>query len=345
MPATVQVVRSASLNGYLELAQSLQLDARAQMRRAGLSMRSLANPETPVSADAVRQLLEASAAASGVEDFGLRLASQRSLANLGPISLVLKEEPTARKALDTLCRYLRLLNASLVTRIEDLGSTVVIREEILIAPSTAMRQAVELAIGVMFRILRELLGAAWQPQRVCFIHRPPQDPGRHRAYFSAPVHFNAAFNGIVCAATDLGKPLAGSNPEMARFARQYLDRALSRQHLSTRDTVRQLVVALLPGGRCTAQQVAQHLGVDRRTLHRHLAETGESFSDVLQSVRAELVVRQVRDSDLPLSEVAALLGFGSPSAFAHWFRTTHGCSVTTHCRNQGWRSGHRHALA
>ena len=337
MTAMVQVVRSASLNGYLELAQLLQLDARAQMRRVGLSPRSLADPETPVSADAVRQLLEASAEASGVEDFGLRLASRRSLANLGPISLVLKEEPTARQALDTLCRYLRLLNASLITRIEDLGSAVVIREEILIAPSASMRQSVELAIGVMFRILRELLGPAWQPLRVCFMHRPPQDATRHRAYVGAPVDFNAALNGIVCAAADLGTPLAGSNPEMARFARQHLDRALSRQHLSTRDTVRQLVVALLPGGRCTAQQVAQHLGMDRRTLHRHLAETGESFSDVLQSVRAELVVRQVRDSDLPLSEVAALLGFGSPSAFAHWFRTTHGCSVSAYCRARGWR--------
>lgn len=345
MPSTVQVVRSASLNGYMELAQSLQIDPRAQMRRVGLSPRSLIDPEMPISAEAVRRLLEASAAASGVEDFGLRLASQRSLSNLGPISLVLKEEPTARQALDTLCRYLRLLNASLLTRIEDHGHTVVIREEILIAPSTSIRQAVELAIGVMFRILRELLGPGWQPLRVCFMHRPPQDTASHRAYFGAPVDFNAALNGIICAAADLRKPLSGSNPEMARFARQYLDHALSHQHQSTRDTVRQLVVALLPGGRCTAQQVAQHLGVDRRTVHRHLAEAGESFSDVLQSVRVELVERQVRDSDLPLSEVAALLGFGSSSAFAHWFRSTHGCSVSAWCRAQGWRTRSHRRLA
>ncbi|MCY1382826.1 Helix-turn-helix domain protein [compost metagenome] len=92
--------------------------------------------------------------------------------------------------------------------------------------------------------------------------------------------------------------------------------------------MRQLIAALLPGGRCTSQQVAQHLGVDRRTVHRHLARDQQTFAKLLQSVRAELVLRQVRDSDLPLSEVALLLGFAAPAAFSHWFRSTFGCSVT-----------------
>lgn len=324
----VPVVRSASLAGYVDLAQSVGLDARTMLRRAGLSMRSLEDPETPLSTTAVRGLLEDSAQASGVEDFGLRMASRRQLSNLGPISLVLKEEPTARAALDTLCRYLRLLNASLLTRVEQLDALVIIREEILVEHAASTRQSMELAVGVMYRILRELLGGSWKPVRVCFSHRPPRESAAHRSFFGTQVDFNSEFNGIICNAADLQTPLAGSNPEMARFARQYLDRALSGQHQSTKTTVRQLIAALLPGGRCTSQQVAQHLGIDRRTVHRHLAREGESFATLLQSVRSELVLRQVQDSDLPLSEVAQLLGFAAPAAFSHWFRHTFGCSVT-----------------
>jgi AraC-like DNA-binding protein len=324
----VPVVRSASLNGYLDLAQSVGLDAHAMLRRAGLSPRSLENPETPLSTAAVSALMENSAQASGVEDFGLRLAARRQLSNLGPISLVLKEEPTARAALDTLCRYLRLLNASLLTRIEEHSGRLVIREEILVEQTASTRQSMELAVGVMYRILRELLGQPWKAVRVCFNHRPPRDTKAHRAFFGTTVDFNSEFNGIVCNADELRAPMAGHNPEMARFAREYLDRALSGQHQSTKATVRQLIAALLPGGRCTSQQVAQHLGVDRRTIHRHLAKEGESFATLLQSVRSELVLRQVRDSDLPLAEVAQLLGFAAPAAFSHWFRSTFGCSVT-----------------
>ncbi|MBT9550090.1 MAG: AraC family transcriptional regulator [Hydrogenophaga sp.] len=324
----VPVVRSASLNGYLDLAQSVGLDAHAMLRRAGLSSRSLENPETPLSTAAVSALMEHSAQASGVEDFGLRLAARRQLSNLGPISLVLKEEPTARAALDTLCRYLRLLNASLLTRIEEHGDRLVIREEILVEQSASTRQSMELAVGVMFRILRELLGLQWKAVGVCFNHRPPRDAKAHRTFFGTTVDFNSEFNGIVCHTADLQAPMAGHNPEMARFAREYLDRALSGQHQSTKATVRQLIAALLPGGRCTSQQVAQHLGVDRRTIHRHLAKEDETFATLLQSVRSELVLRQVQDSDLPLSEVAQLLGFAAPAAFSHWFRSTFGCSVT-----------------
>ncbi len=328
MATLVRPVRSASLNGYVDLAQSLGLDAQRMLRRVGISARALDDPETPVPVDAVRTLLEDSALAAGVEDFALRLAARRTLSNLGPISLVLKEEPTPRQALDTLCRYLRLLNASLITRLEEDGDTVTIREEMLVQSSTSMRQSMELAVAVMFRILRELVGPQWKPLQVCFAHRPPRDVSPHKAFFGASVVFNQDFNGIVCARADLLTAQKPADPGMARFARQYLDRALVQQNQSARDTVRQLIAALLPGGRCTAQSVARHLNLDRRTIHRHLLAEGTHFSALLDDVRSELVLRQISESDLPVSEVAGLLGFSSPSAFAYWFRSSFGCSVT-----------------
>jgi AraC-like DNA-binding protein len=330
----VRPVRSASLSGYVDLAHSLGLNAQLMLRRVGISARSLDDPETPIPSDAVRALLENSAQAAGVEDFALRLAARRTLSNLGPISLILKEESTPRQALDTLCRYLRLLNASLITRLDETDDTVTIREEMLAQPSSAMRQSMELAVAVMFRILQELVGSQWKPLRVCFAHRPPRDSSGHRAFFGPLVEFNQDFNGIVCAKADLVAPLTPGDPGMARFARTYLDRAMAQQNQTARETVRQMIAALLPGGRCTAQSVARHLNLDRRTIYRYLQEEDTTFSVLLDEVRSELVVRQIRDSDLPLSEVAGLMGFASPSAFGHWFRSAHGCSVTQ------WRTQH-----
>ncbi len=328
MPLPVPVIRSASLNGYVELANALGLNPQAMMRKAGLSVRCMDNPETPISVHAVRQLLEASAQAAGVEDFGLQLALGRRLANLGPLSIVLREEPNARQALDTLCRYLRLINASLLTHIEDHGELVIIREDILMDGAASVRQSMELAVGVMVRILQELLGPAWRPQQVCFAHRPPAHIARYRALFGSQVRFNSDFNGIVCTAKSLMVPLPAADAGMAPYARRFLDQALSSMRGSTRDAARQLVAALIPGGRCTADQVAQHLGMDRRTLHRHLLADGESFSSMLQSVRCEFAKRQIRDSDRSLAELAELLGFSGASAFAFWFKKSLGCTVS-----------------
>lgn len=322
------------MNGYVELARSLGLNPQAMMRKAGLSARCLDDPETPISVMAVRELLESSAKAAGVEDIGLQLARGRRMSNLGPISIVLREEPTARAALDTLSRYLRLLNASLLTRIEDHGDVVIIREEFLIDGAASVRQSMELAVGVMYRILEELLGTQWKPRRVCFSHRPPHDMSSHRAMFGSHLEFNSSFNGIVCAARDLAARLPNAETGMAPYARRFLEQALSDSRTITLDAARQLVAALLPGGRCTADQVAQHLAMDRRTLHRHLQTDGQTFSSLVQAVRAEFAMRQIRDSDRSMAELAELLGFSGPSALAFWFRRKFGCTVSA------WRKAH-----
>jgi AraC-like DNA-binding protein len=318
------VVRSASLHGYVDLARSVGLNPVTMLQKAGLSARSLEDPEALVSVEAVCELLEASATASGVDDFGLRLASARKLENLGPISLVLRGELSARQAIDTFCRYLSLLNAALTVQIDEHDGLLVIREQFLLLRSAGTRQATEMSVGILYRMLAELLGATWKPVRVCFAHRPARDGKRHFAFFGTQVRFNAEFSGLICKAADLQRRLHGASPEMASFAQHYLDRALSRQPQSIGTTVRQLIVALLPSGRCTSQRLAQHLRVDRRTVHRQLASEGETFSRLLQSVREELALQQVRESELPLSEVAAQLGFGSHSAFSYWFSTTFG---------------------
>lgn len=322
------LIRSASLTGYKELARHHGLNPEAMLRKAGLSPRSLLDPDIPISTMAVRQLLEDSALAAGAEDFGLQLSSDRRLSNMGPISVVMREAPNARQALESLCRYMRLINASLLTSIEDYDDAVLICEEILVADRHPARQSIEMAVGVLYRTMDELLGSAWRPRSVCFKHRPPHGPTCHKTLFGGVVEFNASFNGIVCAAKDLAAPMPANDYRMSPYVRRFLDQALSGMDESATHTVQQVVAAMLPGGRCTSDQVAKHLGVDRRTLHRRLSAEGTNFLALLQSVRSELASRQILDSDRSLTELADLLGFSSSSAFAFWFRKHFGMTVS-----------------
>ena len=94
--------------------------------------------------------------------------------------------------------------------------------------------------------------------------------------------------------------------------------------MSTR--VRDLVVSLLGTGTCTIDRVAQHLGVDRRTIHRHLLREGETFSEILDAVRRELAARYLADGRRSLAEVSSLLGFSAPSGFTRWHRKQFGAA-------------------
>ena len=109
---------------------------------------------------------------------------------------------------------------------------------------------------------------------------------------------------------DVANPNA--DPAMARYAEELFETT----HGGPSDMlgeVRQLVVMLLSTGECTIDRVAQHLGVDRRTVHRHLAREGQTFSGVVDAVRREFVTRYLKDSRRTLADVSGLLGFAAPS--------------------------------
>jgi AraC-like DNA-binding protein len=149
----------------------------------------------------------------------------------------------------------------------------------------------------------------------------------HRRIFRCPLHFNAEFNAIVCAAADLQRQLPNRDSQLGRFVQASLDKSLAQAPSSQVATVRRLIVALLPLGHCDANKVASHLRISSRSLHRMLTPHGLSFSSLLLQIRRDLVMQQLRDTDRPITEIAQLLAFESSSAFAHWFQKVFGTSA------------------
>ena len=250
------------------------------------------------------------------------------LSNLGAVGMLIRDQKTLRDSLDLLMRYQVLLNGSLSLMIEEFDHVVVIREELKPGkPNQATRQRIELALGVMLRLMRQFLGADWQPQRVCFAHPAPRDLRTHRRLMGPVIDFDHDFNCIVCAKEDLGARNPSADPAMARYAQQLLDAWAKPSGDAMLDDVRRTVLLLLPSGRCTIEQVAEHLGAACRTVQRGLAEQGQTFSSMVNEIRKELATRQVTESDRPLTEVALLLGFSAPSAFSRWYHAQFGCSA------------------
>jgi AraC-like DNA-binding protein len=320
------LVRAASLSRYLELSQNLGLDPQPLMRQVGLSAATLAAPDRWISGSATAQLLELSAAASGREDFGLRLAELRRFSALGPISLVLREEPDVRSALDVLVRHQRMYNEALHIRLTSAESLAMLQIDLQFGEPTDDRQATELALGVFHLLLRSFIGDQWQPLSVCFAHRAPNDLRTHVRLFGPVVEFDREFDGIVMYASDLDLPNTMADPLLRTYVQRYFEGIATPQDTDVVGRVREIIEALLPAGRCSIEEVARGLGVDRRTVHRYLSAQGETFSSLLDSTRVQLVEQLMTNPRRSLTEISDLLGFSSPSAFSRWFRAQFGCS-------------------
>jgi len=328
-------IRSATLNGYVEVARSVGLDPYRMVARHGLPVRCLTDPEFRISVATVGRLLEDSASQSGRPDFGLRLAERRSLSNLGVLALLVREQPTVRRALEALADYMHLHSDGLRLTIAEDERLAIISLVVEAGRAVPIRQGVELGIGFIHRSLDQLMGGRWRPQRIVFTHAPPQRVDAYRRFFGAPVEFRQNFNGIICFLADIEATVPASDPTMARHVQQYIDTLAPRPNATAYENVRDFIHMTLASGLCSANRAAKHLGVDRRTLHRHLARDGETFSSVLDGGRSVLALRYADDRRRPLAGVADLLGFSALSAFSRWFRRRFGCTVSEWRANSG----------
>jgi AraC-like DNA-binding protein len=321
--------RSACLTNYAELARALRVNPLEQLRLVDINPACLTNPDTMIPVTALFELLENSARAAAVENFGLRMAEERRISNLGPLAVVLRSQPTMRKALEALRDFTHLQAEEVTLFFEEQDGVLVIREELLPDRPEPMRQATELSLGVLYRTLRVLLGDEWRPRAVCFRHSAPRDLSVHRRVFDTRLEFNSSIDGIICRAANLDDPLPSYDPETARYLKKLLDVIDTHRVQAPADRVKQLVSLLLPTGRCSIEIVAQHLGLDRRTLQRHLQRDGQNFSDILDGVRCDLAVKYLSHYEQPLTDLAGLLGFSELSVFSRWFAHRFGCTATT----------------
>src|SRR5947209_18589779 len=185
--------RSATLDGYVELAKAHGLDPVRLLRGAGLDVADLASPDRWIPAADVARLLELSAQRSGREDFGLLLASRRRLSTLGPLSGVLGQEPDLRSALRLLTGYERTYNEALHLALDEAGGLATIRLWLEFGEPAPTRQSLELATAALLGIIKALLGQKWEPLSVCFSHARPDALDTHRRTFGPRLQFGHPF--------------------------------------------------------------------------------------------------------------------------------------------------------
>lgn len=321
-------LRSASLTYFDEVARQCGLDGRALVVEVGLPSRCLTEPDLMIPAHVVARVLELAAERANEPALGLRMAASRRLSNLGPLGLLMRDQPTLRHALEKLAAHIHVHNEAFALEMVEAGDLTCIRGDVLLNRNVPRQQALEAAMGISFRIMQVFLGETWHPKQVNFRHPAPAHVGWYRQVFGSTVQFGSAFNEIVCAARDLDVPNPGADPVMAAYSQKLLDQDTSPR-ASMADRVRRLVAVLLPRGLCKANVVAQHLGVARRTLDNRLGFEGTTFKVLVDGMRRDLLASYLQEKTLALTDIAPLLGFSELSAFSRWHRAQFGGSVTS----------------
>lgn len=124
-------------------------------------------------------------------------------------------------------------------------------------------------------------------------------------------------------------PLATSDPELHRRVCAAGEEELVKLSGSVAARVRHLMHQAQPRWP-TLVELAQALGVSRRTLVRRLDDEDLGYQDLLDEARNELACWYLRQSRLSLAEVAEQVGFSDQANFSRGFRRWQGLTPSAY---------------
>lgn len=298
------------------------------LREAGLDPSVLTNPDQPLPFVTVATLLEEAARRSGCEHFGLLMAESRTLASIGPVSLLLMHQPKVGDVIEAIVRHQHRFGRAMQLSQESIGDAVIVRTEL--NGSMVARQGVEQLQAYICRCVAAVLGRHWSPESVHFMHAAPADDRAHRRIFLCPVYFGSDFNGFICMTEALSEDNPARDAELATHAERMLTLIASApDDAPASEGVRRSLRLLLPEGEATVEQVARNQALTPRTLQRLLDREGSSFGALLNEVRRELALRYLDDPSRQVGAVANMTGYQRASSFTRWFSAGFGMPPAT----------------
>lgn len=323
------MVRAAALRGLEPLVDDLGGDGAGLLARFRVTRDAVDAEDAVIGSHTAGRLLETAAAELGCPDLGLRLAEQQGPGVLGPLAIAIENAQTMGDALDCASRFLFVHSPALsVAQVPDpegrrgvLGLRYGSTEAEPVPP-----QAIDLGLGLLHRIV-VLLHAGGYGLRSAHLPHPPLAPvSRYTEFFGADVRFGRDAAVLRVPAGLAATPVRGGDELLHTIAVDFLETHFPEPGRLVAPRVRAALAQSLGSSQVRIDAVARLLRLHPRTLQRYLAAEGTTFESILDGVRRETAHRLITRTDLPFSQVAAMVGLAEQSALTRaakrWFGRT-----------------------
>lgn len=324
------MLRAATLRGFAALVDRLGGDGESLLARFRIASAAIGDDDAVVPVTAVSRALETAASTLHCPDFGLRLAQQQDLSVLGPLAVAIENSPTMGEAMACASRFLFVHNPTLTISEESdpegqPGVTALFYRST--DPNMYLTaQAVDLGLGLFHRTITLLHGGGYGLRAAHLPHPPLVPVTRYTEFFRADVRFNQRQAVLRVPYGLRSTPLHGRDEMLRTLALNYLTSHFPEPNHTRTAEVRRTIARSLGSTAIRIESISRLLRTHPRTLQRQLAAENTTFESVLDEVRRNTAHRLLTQTDLPLSQVAAMIGFSEQSALTRaarrWFGIT-----------------------
>ncbi|WP_225728557.1 MULTISPECIES: AraC family transcriptional regulator [unclassified Nocardia] len=323
------VIRSAGLRGFRATVAELGGNAEELAAACGLPLAALDTDDLLVPDRAVGAVLELAARRLRCPDLGLRIAERQDLDMLGPLALAIRNSPTLADVLECSARYLYLHARSIKVSVEPdpYGDRGVIAIQYGLTPGLPPEvQGMDLGLAFVHHMIQRLVTENYGLRSVELSYRPLTALTRYEDFYGAPVRIERPATALRVPKSLATQQLSGGDEKLHRLAMAFLAQQSGGRDASIVPQVRAAVQQLLGTSPPEIGSVAGLLMIHPRTLQRRLAAEGASFAVILDDTRRDAARRYLTTTDMPMSQVASLIGLAEQATFTRccrrWWGTT-----------------------
>src|SRR5262245_25960394 len=292
------------------------------LRRVGLTLEVIADPEERLSVRSQIKFLDEAAIALEDDCLGFTLACDFDPREIGLLYYVMASSQTLGDALKRVARYSQNTNEALVVRYRE-ANRLIINLSYSGVPRHSDRHQIEFCMFGVLRICRALTGQNLVPQHFSIAHYRSEGTAEMSRFVGTKVEFGDDTDEFALNSNARELPVIRADHHLNDLLLKYCEAALADRGAGIsqmRTSVENAISSMLPHGRVLVDDVARSLGMSKRTLARKLSDEGLNYSEILEQLRRDLAVRYLNDRKMHVSKIAWLLGFHEVSAFTHAFK-------------------------
>ena len=298
----------------------LGADPERILAEAGIPADLFANPENAISLQAIGELLERCVAATGCEHFGLLLGAGAGANPLGLLGEILEQCADVGTAIAHFQQYFHVHDRGAIATRTVEGRGASIGYMLFDATGPGAEQIYDGAIAIGMGLMRRLCGPKWKPTAVLLPRRQPRDMRPYEEVFACTPEFTAERAALIFPAGNLRRRIAGADRGKYALLAERLKTVARQNDLDFADQVRRVVRGLVAVRRCSLDEVAALFSMNRRRINRKLERQGTTFHQIAQEALCAQAERLMRDTDMALGEIAAVLNYAEASVFTRAFR-------------------------
>ncbi len=328
-------VRAGVLSGLEEVTEEFGVALTSLLQSLNMPAGFLDHEEALIEISAAMKILEFAAERCACPHLGLMLGARQATSYMGVVGLLAQSAPTIEIAIRETIQHLNLHVQGVYWTLEKHGESAIVKMSVAGDLGDVPKQGLDLSLAQSNNLWRLLTNKKLRATEVHFHYDIPDERWIYRQVFGTQVRFNSEFDGLVFPAKDLCKPMPAKNDYLHNTLSRYVSEIKAVDPTDLEAQVRLVIRHLLPSGRCSIINAAKFFNCDKRTLQRRLKREGVVYNQLVDEERYSQAFSFLKDSRVPLTTIAEMVGFADISTFSRSFKQHVGVAPSEWRKQQG----------